>query len=554
MKKVLQLLIAGAFCTSQSFAQLPDGSTAPDFTFTDMNSVSHNLYTYLNAGKVVVIDVSAIWCAPCWSYHNSNALENFYNQYGPPGTNQAMVIWIEGDAGTNDPCMTASAGCTGGPSQGNWTSGTPYPMCNPSAAQINPFNTAYNIQYFPTMYLICPDKTTTKVDQYTTTQLYNTMMAKCPPPTAALDAGISAVGSPNGFVCGTSFIPSVTVRNFGSSALTSCTVNYQVDANPAQTFAWTGNLATGASAVATLPSVSTTIGSHTFTSFTSNPNGSADGNTANDQKVSNFSAVASANPPITEGVEGTLPSANCSVLNPDAGTTFVKSAPGGFGTSSNSAKIDFYNYAVTGEMDYLVIPPVNLAGATSAALTFNVAHARYSATYTDKLDVEVSTDCGATWTNVYTKSGSVLATAPDNTNAFTPTAAQWRAETINLSSYLGQPSVMTHFKTTNGYGNNLYIDDINLTSVTGVEDIDISSYVSVFPNPSAGDVYVNIHAANLGSVDVKITDVMGKVITESNSNTAGNMKFDLSGQSNGMYFVEVKSANGSMTQKVLLNK
>ena len=31
-----------------SFAQLPDGSIAPDFTATDINGVEHNLYSYLD--------------------------------------------------------------------------------------------------------------------------------------------------------------------------------------------------------------------------------------------------------------------------------------------------------------------------------------------------------------------------------------------------------------------------------------------------------------------------------------------------------------------------
>src|ERR1035437_6475633 len=139
-----------------------------------------------------------------------------------------MVLYIEGDAATSDQCMTNSAGCTGGPSQGNWVSGTAYPMCNPPAALINPFNTNYAIGYFPTMYMICLDKKIKKVDQYTTAQLASAMNATCPPSTTSNDAGVSSVGAPNAFACGTSFTPVLTLRNYGSTALTSCTINYKV--------------------------------------------------------------------------------------------------------------------------------------------------------------------------------------------------------------------------------------------------------------------------------------------------------------------------------------
>ncbi len=42
-------------------AQLPDGSIAPNFTMTDINGTSWDLYTILNQGKSVIIDVSATW-------------------------------------------------------------------------------------------------------------------------------------------------------------------------------------------------------------------------------------------------------------------------------------------------------------------------------------------------------------------------------------------------------------------------------------------------------------------------------------------------------------
>jgi len=63
MNKLLHItaFLVIVFFAMKTNAQLPNGSTAPDFTFTDMNGVSQNLYTYLNAGKVVVVDASTTW-------------------------------------------------------------------------------------------------------------------------------------------------------------------------------------------------------------------------------------------------------------------------------------------------------------------------------------------------------------------------------------------------------------------------------------------------------------------------------------------------------------
>lgn len=169
MKKTLSFLSALVLsvCTLESNAQLPDGSIAPNFTFTDMNGNTQDLYTYLNSGKSVVIDIFATWCSPCWDYHTSGELENFYNQQGPSGTDKARVIGIEGDYKTPDSDLTG-----GGGSMGNWLAGTPYPMCNPPSAAINPtFYNNYNVSYFPLMYLICTNKKTLLVDQYTASQL-----------------------------------------------------------------------------------------------------------------------------------------------------------------------------------------------------------------------------------------------------------------------------------------------------------------------------------------------------------------------------------------------
>lgn len=168
MKKFYLLVLFSWLLSYESKAlmPLPNGSTAPDWTMTDINGVSHHLYDYLNAGKTVFLDFSATWCGPCWNYHNSHALKDLYEQYGPGGTNEVMVIFIEADGSTSRDCLYGLSTCVGG-TQGNWVAGTPYPIID-DASQ----DGAYNITYFPTIYGICPGKKIYELGQVPTSQLY----------------------------------------------------------------------------------------------------------------------------------------------------------------------------------------------------------------------------------------------------------------------------------------------------------------------------------------------------------------------------------------------
>ena len=543
-------------------AQLADGSVAPNFTFTDMNGNTQDLYSYLNSGISVVIDISATWCGPCWSYHQSGALETFYNQQGPSGTNKAMVIWIEGDAATNDACMTNSAGCTGG-TQGNWVSGTPFPMCNPSS--VSTFNSNYAIGYFPTMYLICAaDKKTKKVDQYTAAQL-TTALNACPPvnPTQALDAGIPAIVSPSGTSCGSSITPVVTLQNFGVNTLTSCTISYKIDNNSPQTYNWSGSLASLATANVTLPSITTTAGTHSFTCSTSSPNAGTDGNTSNDSKTTTFNAsTTSAVLPLAEGMETTFPASGWTLSNPDAATTWAKTTAAAK-TGSASMWVDNYNYNANGEIDELTTPPVDLAGASNAALTFQVAYQMYTnpSTYSssDSLKVYISTDCGVTWSKIYDKAHTALITATPqySTTLFVPTSTQWRQETVSLTPYASSNAALIKFRSTTDYENSLYVDDINITGTVGMNEVTLDEYVSVYPNPSSnGNVFVNVSAMELGNVNIKVLNVMGETVAEINDHLTAPKKFrfDLSEQPNGVYFVEASSDYARTLKKIVLNK
>ncbi len=122
--------------------------------------------------------------------------------------------------------------------------------------------------------------------------------------------------------------------------------------------------------------------------------------------------------------------------------------------------IDNYNVNTPGQEDRLLSPLVDLAGSADSRLLFKHAYRPYSASYPDRLRVEVSADCGLSWSTVFNEAGTVLATGAASTAAWTPTAcSNWRQNSISLSAFDGQ-QVLVRFVNVNQWGNWLYLDDV----------------------------------------------------------------------------------------------
>ena len=206
-----------------------------------------------------------------------------------------------------------------------------------------------------------------------------------------------------------------------------------------------------------------TAGTYNVTLIATNANGS---NTMT--KTAYITVSGTTVLPLTEGFQATFVPSGWMLNNPDADNTWTQTTTaGGFGTSTTSIVMDNYSPAtsVAGRIDEIMTPKYSFAGISTATLKFDVAYARYNTTYRDSLRVLVSTDCGTTWVSVYSKGAfTTLQTAPDNaTSAFVPTAAQWRTETVSLTPYVGLANVMVKFQNYSGWGQLLYLDNINIT-------------------------------------------------------------------------------------------
>ncbi|MFH1004848.1 MAG: T9SS type A sorting domain-containing protein [Bacteroidota bacterium] len=383
--------------------------------------------------------------------------------------------------------------------------------------------------------------------------------------TAALDVGISNVILPIGIVCNTTFTPIVKLSNFGMTTLTSCTINYKIDGGSDQTFNWTGTLASMQSTNVTLSSITTTSGTHTFTSSSGNPNGSTDGDAKNDQSSSTFSIMSAQSLPLTEGLENTtFPPTGWTLNNPDAGSITWARTTTAKKTGTASMFMDNYNYKGGNKhIDEMTTPPLNFSSVQNPSISFQVAYQlttdpSKSPNFSDTLKVLISSDCGVTWTQLYKKySTQLVTTTPQFANKeFVPTASQWRLETIPLTAYASADNVLIKFRHTCDYENNLYVDDINITGIIGVNELNLDNIVSIFPNPTDGNIFVNFSVFDLGNVNVKIYNVVGKVIADVTDNISvpKKIKINLSGQSNGFYFVEIRTENKSITKKLILNK
>lgn len=290
------------------------------------------------------------------------------------------------------------------------------------------------------------------------------------------DAGITSITQPTGTICSSSVAPVVVLRNFGMNNLTSVTIKYQLDGGTIQNYSWTGNLATSQTANVTLPTISPSSGGHTFTAYTFNPNGQTDENNANDESESTFTVFsAGVTLPFTEDFEsGVFTTNNWTIVNPDGLTTWDIVTVGGTVPGSKAARLNFFNYASTGQRDGMVTPPLNLTGYSSATLEFKHAYKRYDTSSSDSLIVYVSTDCGVTYQrllNMGEGGGGTFATNYTSTTEFTPTTTdEWCSgpvgadcQTVDLTPYVGYSNVVVKFEAYNNYGNNLFIDNINIT-------------------------------------------------------------------------------------------
>jgi hypothetical protein len=370
-------------------------------------------------------------------------------------------------------------------------------------------------------------------------------------------ASIPSVNS-DALTCVNNIAPSITIKNEGSANLTACNIAYSLNGGPEQTQPFTGNLATGATQSVTLNSIANlTAGANNISYRLTAINGSAVSSPVT-SKVVNLVGNATLLNNYSEDFAAATNFNTLMLKISDDATGWSRSTTAGNGTIKGSAKMDFYNSPV-GKVDDLILPPFDLTGLADPKLTFEIAHAQYlytsGATTNDTMEVWHSTDCGASWTLDYRKSGDVLATATAQSAAYTATiAAQFRKDSVNLVGAANKAKVLVMFRARSDYGNNAYVDNINITSgFVGLNEVSKNNNISLYPNPAQNNLSVVIENVQANG-NISIVDAIGKSVYSTALEGKGKVftNIDLTNISNGIYFVRVNSGNSVSVQKLIV--
>lgn len=221
---------------------------------------------------------------------------------------------------------------------------------------------------------------------------------------------------------------------------------------------------------------------------------------------------------LVEDFQTAFPPAGWFDENPDNGPQWsLATTCGGYGNSTQSMIFDNYVYDSQGTWDDQRIR-VDMTQQPADMLFFDYAYAEYGFPYSDSLEVLVSLDCGVTFTSLWRKGGSQLATAPSNTTStFVPSATEWATDSVDLSGYATQTDVMIAFRNHGHWGQAMYVDNINIGNIMAVNE-PISQIGNAFLSPTAigaGDQFT-FFSTTTEMFNVEILDQQGKSIHRGN--------------------------------------
>jgi hypothetical protein len=324
----------------------------------------------------------------------------------------------------------------------------------------------------------------------------------------ALDLGVRSILSPVESNCASAITPSIEIRNYGSTTITSAKIQLIMNSTPGEILSVATNLPSLTTTQVDFGSVSPSAGNNTIEFQILEVNGVADQNSTNNNLEGSFTVPAREITPFNETFT-TFPT-NWTIRNPDGKKTWDLATAPRDNSTNKAMRLNFFDYDESyGEVDMLISPLLDISTATVASLVFDVSYTRYLSS-NDRLKVVAMADCETLEEGkvIFEKVGSALRTTNSTSGSFVPSGTQdWRREFINISEFVGKANVQLAFIAISDWGNNLYLDNVSLLT-SALEDIELQaintpSFITCNSNPSPVLQLQNVGTKIINSLTVQ---------------------------------------------------
>lgn len=504
MKQILRTVAATVAITLgfNAQAQIPDYGVWPSgVVLTDINGTQHDIDAILDAGKPIILDAFADWCGPCWSFHEQHILEDTYQNYGPNGTDELMVFGVEAD-----PSVPEANISDAGTGQGDWTDGTNYPLCNDDA-----ISGIINLGYYPTIIMICPDRTVTEVGQspdgqsYWTPSGYQAETQTCGSASSNANDGrlLSYLGETA--TCDNVDIL-VTLQNFGTTNLTSANISVYDGGTQVATTNWTGNLNPYEVTEVTVGSVSPS-GNTTYSIEIDDTDDDASNNSIN-QTISEAPTTGN-------------------IIKLEVTTDYYPGETSWELRDENNVVIESDSYQEGTEDQYG-------AGGPDALKTHEYfIDLGASGCYTFILQDEYGDGMIYNGGSSVSGFGAVITSYDGQTTA------------VDLDGTAFEESTEGKFQSDGS------------TEGASLDVNELAENLNVYPNPATNNLNVAFTLETNSKTTIELVNNLGQVVTtQSLGEVSGeqNVALDVASLESGMYIVKVKTANGEITRRVSIVK
>jgi len=260
-----------------------------------------------------------------------------------------------------------------------------------------------------------------------------------------------------------------------------------------------------------------------------------------------------------------------SISNPDDAETWELTPITGSRNGSFAVYLPYFVYPTRGSRDELISPIIDLGNFFDIDLKFDHAYRSFSTPSEDSLLILASTDGGGTWphllfgdaengsSNFATNSESSVDFSPGSDEDWCYGGNSWSpCKTLDLNSFAGEKEFRIKFVGINGYGNNLFLDNIRLEGscsasvANNLPSNPPSGEVTVFPNPTQGNL--NLQLSSPEAVNVRLYNLLGESVRTwnfSQSEASNTIQLALDGVSKGTYLIRIEGKQTRSLKKVI---